>query len=188
MSNEANCFNSKKKKAILVFIPLTIIAIVIGVIGITYANSLDPEPILVHDEITLTITQVPPYALDHSEFDFLEGRMDHQEPSPAEFQKMLLWASQTENNVLLEIQNEVYHGAIENNNSVSVGEKVLLEIIEFTVYAESCSQKLSVDVCAFYDINLQQARYDDGEIDKDQFWLNVRQYASEEVIAEIEGN
>lgn len=138
------------------------------------------------DEILkIVVTDQPPYALDHRETDFVKEHMNHAQPSIQDFQETLIWAKTLDKEELMRMQHEILEGAKQNQNIVSNGEKSMLDIITWSAFPEMC-EKQTMN-CKFMNINYYEGLYQNGTITRDEYWQNIKQYASQETIDKVEG-
>lgn len=177
--------DKKDKSKLLIVIPLIFLAIVVGAIGLTYMEKQTEMP---SDLLVFVVVDNPPYAKDSVGIDHVGGKISHTIPTTQEIIRVLVWANtDMETKELLVLENQLVNAAITNDHKISLGERYFLDILSFTLYPELCDNELDKSKCEFFDLMLNQGLFQDGVIDRDQYWQNVRQYASEEVIAEVEG-
>lgn len=191
-------FSPKPKFRIALGLSIAIAIVVIGIIAVVFLSEDDPptEPgtinrvsdIAEESLLRFTVTPNGPYAYHMTGIDYVEGLLDHREPSIGELTTTLFWAKQQNQTLLLEVRQTIIDGATDNQMMISMGEKTMLEIITWSAYPDYCETNPENNMCIFFGILYQQGRFEQGEIDRDEYWLNVKQYATDEVIAEVEGN
>lgn len=182
--------NIPKKKGIpkstmgIIGVTLIFLGIIIGVFTLVYLEQVNDSG----ENLTFTVVDQGPYALDFREHDFVKELMNHNNPTLKQFQNATHWAKSQNQETLLDLEYEILEGARMNSNKISVAEKVMLEIITWSAYPEICESDHSLPNCKFMILNYNQALYERGEITRDEFWLNIRDYVDEKTIAEVEGN
>lgn len=212
----SNITNDKKSPATLTILAIIIsfTLIVVGVIAIESLGLLAEdgglEPILVDDNdipvitedselITLIVTDQKPSALSHRDYDWVEVHMDHLKPNIKDIQATLHWAKDTHLNdttsalygqppTLELIETEILEGAKLNNDKITVGEQIMLEIINWARFPEQCKTIPPAPNCAFMEINYYEDLYHTGEITRDEYWLNIKPFVNQTTIDEVEGN
>lgn len=176
----------------------------------------EDNPIITEDTelVTLIVTDQKPSALSHREFDYVDVHMDHLQPDITDIQRTLHWAKEANmmdncvmdhlstrgGNYTMEIQQienfcnltyieeEILQGAKENDFKITFGEQIMLEIITWAKHPEICSSDPpSNPNCEFFDINYNEDLYQTGEITRDQYWLNIKKYANQTTIDQVEG-
>lgn len=187
----------KDRSKLLLIIPLIAIVLVVGAIGITYMDQLanDPEIDFIsypdyqdEDILALRVVNAPPYARDSTGIDNVGDKISHTLPTTQEIIRTLVWASTTDTDRLKELEMELMNAAELNDYNISLGERYFLDIITFTAYPEYCLNDPDNKQCEFFTILYNQGLYQDGIIDRDQLWLNLKQYADEETIAAVENH
>lgn len=184
------------RSKLLLIIPLIAIVLVVGAIGITYMDQLanDPEIDFISypdydDEniLALKVVNNPPYARDSTGIDNVGDKISHTLPTTQEIIRTLVWANtEVTTERLIELESELMNAAELNDFKISLGERYFLDIITFSAYPEYCEADPENEQCAFFGILYNQGLYQDGVIDRDQLWLNIKQYADEETIAAVE--
>jgi len=187
-----------KEQILLIGITFAIVAVVIGSITITYFGGFNDELEIdlndlvfnmTENDLVITVADYPPSALYLRERDYVSEHMDTYSPKIETFPEVVYWAKRNSTDIELKhIESEILQGAILNNNTISIGEKVFLQMINWVINPDSCDDEYLQETCQFFDISYQQHRYQLQEITRDEYWLEVKQYASQEVIDEVEGS